>query len=461
MPTYTTAGHTDKPHARARLYLDGVAVTNPADYVPFDTGDFTFWDSTSYPAVGAEPNSNAAADDFFEGDVNAAVVYNYQVDHNVLAVSPPWDGDMLYGGQPSYWDYLVPTETAPTTSSYGTWSYAHHFTNSERNGAWSADINTERARVPIPLVSANYVPQGLAISEDGTTMYQLFYYSTEDPTNQNPQGGLCGNPCPAYALTATDLNTQRVTAIYELGDPALPNAMLGSHAGGLVATHGYLYAGGLYDGAGQKIFRLKLSEANLVAAGDTTLGLPPIYSLTVNYTYDWTAAGGTDASTSAMAYSPTTQSIYTLGYYEAGDNQAANKIYQFPVNASGEVATAPSATFQLSTSPATTFGYNQGLTPVPTTGGGQCFLVAHENKPASPNNSQIIRACFNSDGSGGTWSAPKKTLPGTVENLAVGPDSTVWLLNENPARRHQRRATDKWYRTFTPYVAGFPLSVFN
>jgi hypothetical protein len=465
----TRIPETTPKQVQARLYLDGKQVTTRSDvvYQPVDQ-DFTFWDSNSYPAVGAEPDGNAPTSGFFDGDINAAVVYNYPVDHNVLALSPPWDGDMLYGGQPSYWDYLVATEEAPTTSTQGTWSYAHHVTNSERNGVWASDINTARARVPIPLISASYVPQGLSLSEDGRTMYQFFYYSTKDPTvaGQNPVGLVCGagKRCPAYAVTRTDLDTLRVTGIYLLDLP-------GDHAGGIVALGQYVYVGalGALDASGnpdykvgQTIFRFDLATGQTVSSGNPTHGLPPIYRVSTPKLYDWSAAvGGLNASTSAMAYSPVTRSIYTLGYLDGTDDATANTIYQFPVDTNGDVTTTSPRKYALPAGPVNTRGQNQGMTPIVSSDGRTCFLLAHEYKTSpSPTYSQIVRACFTSAGAFDDW-VPRKTLPGVAENLAVGPDNTVWVLNENPAIRHQRRASDNWYRTFTPYVAGFPLSDLN
>ena len=42
----------------------------------------------------------------------------------------------------------------------------------------------------IPMLNAGYVPQGVAVSSDGTQLYTMSYYT--DDNDENPAGGACG-----------------------------------------------------------------------------------------------------------------------------------------------------------------------------------------------------------------------------------------------------------------------------
>ncbi|MEV0269724.1 LamG domain-containing protein [Hamadaea sp. NPDC050747] len=450
--------------ARARLYVDGVRVTDPADYLEFPTGDFTFWDSASVPAIGAEPDGGVAANSFFHGDVSGLVVYNYQVDHNVLALRPPYDGDSPYLGLPSYFDYLVAAES-PATGTGGTWSYARRFTQSERDGRWADDVLAEQARVAMPLLNANYVPQGVTVSTDGATLFNFFYYSqaSTDPAQQNPSDGLCEPvTCPPYAVTATDLATQKVTAIYHLyAAPGVP--LPGTHAGGIAQIDGRLYLGVLgKDPAGvslsRRVYRFTPQTATVKTPADSGNDLPPVLELVADGYDDWDPAGKYPyASVSALAYAPATRTMYALGYYENDsvnqDGPAANWIIELAVDPQSGAVRLAGPVHKIPTTSADATGHNQGMTPL--SGPGGCFLLAHEVKTGitASGRSQLVRWCSGS----GEW-AVLATMPGVAENLAIGPDGLVWVSNENSARRMQKRSSGQWWDRFTPYVAAFALT---
>jgi hypothetical protein len=432
------------PTARARLYLDGKELGS--DYLPATGKDFSFWDSTSLPAVGAEPTDNLATSDFFTGDINAVEVYNYPVDHNVLALAPPWDGDEVYGGLPSYHDYLSYPESAGTAAGNyadNTWSYAHRFTYSDRadQTPWTGTA-LETARVAIPMLNAGYVPQGIAVSSDGTLMYTMAHYS--DDNDANPAGGACGpGACPTYALAVTNLTTLRVSAIYELSFP-------GNHAGGVVAAGGYIYTG-----FGTTIYRFDLSQAVVLAAGDAAGSLPPVYTLGYDAAYSWSGTLYPGSSASALAYSAADNSIYAEGYYqpENGDVPSGNDILRMPLQPDGSVG----AVAQVYAVPSAE-SHNQGMTPVGTAGGKECFVLSHSENytgetPAQKDTSYLDYWC---DGSATVTTLA--TLAGGSENIALGPDGMIWVQSENAAHLYQKRTTGgvQYWDRFTPYVAGIP-----
>jgi hypothetical protein len=434
------------PTARARLYLDGKELGS--DYLPATGKDFSFLDSTSLPAVGAEPNGNVPAANFFTGDINAVEVYNYPVDHNVLALAPPWDGDDVYGGLPSYHDYLTNPEAAGTPPDYytNTWSFAQRFTYSDQveptTMPWTG-TDLETAHVAIPMLNAGYVPQGVAVSGDGTQMYTMSYYAADA---DDPPPHTCPTQIyPWYALAVTDLTTLKVTGIYQLNFP-------GCHAGGIFVADGYVYTG-----YGTTIYRFSLNQATVLSAGDPSNNVPPIYALSFNASYTWSSTTYPDSSVSALAYDPAANEVYAMGNYqpEQGDNIDANDILQMPISTSGVIGGITNAyPVPLGES------HNQGMTPIGATGGDECFLLSHsanytDGVPTTDNaeTSYLDTWCV-----GQTTVTTVATLAGGAENIALGPDGMIWVQSENSAHIYQKRTTNgpQYWDRLTPYIAGIP-----
>jgi hypothetical protein len=276
-------------------------------------------------------------------------------------------------------------------------------------------------------------------------MYQLFHYADhgdDGDNDHNPEGGRCGaDRCPYYALTTTDLTTLRVTAIYHL-------AMPGDHAGGVVATHGYIYTG-----YGTTLYQFDLDDpASRTTVYDPTTdpgeNLPPVYTVAHRGSVDLDPADlHPNASVSALAYHD--GSMYAMGFYEPekGDAPTANSILVSQVLSTGEVKPA-TTWFDVPLS----FSHNQGMTPVP--GAPGCFLLSQSaGALPDPRTTRIGHWC-----AGQSSVTVVSALPGGSENIAVGPDGMVWIQNENSAHRYQKRSSNQWWDRLTPYVAGIPLS---
>jgi hypothetical protein len=450
---YTPPGSTvSRPTTRARLYLDYQQAGVDYQWLA-DNADFTFANSTSAPAIGAEPDAGVLVPAFFAGEIHAVVVHNYQVDHNVLATPPLRDGGRYFGA-PSYHDYLTVPERNGTNDK--TWSLARRITTSERDPANEAqprfpELRQITARVGIPLLNDFYVPQGLALSADGRRMFIHYYYAnpnllpaggTDSDAALNPPTGACAPvSCPVVVAEA-DLTTFRVTAVYRLQvDGVAP-----WHAGGIAFAHGYLYTGPygtLYR------FTPDSDDARreLVDPGNPAYDVPPVYDLR--------PVDGVPVRTSlsGLTYSPDTNALYGVGFYGVAGDEANNTINRYDLTAAGAVA-HPGAAPDASIGVPLNEWQIQGLTRLPGT--ADCFLLS--NRQRNPDNlapvrvpSQLVRFC-----AGGATSV-RARLVSVTENVALGPDGMVWVLNENGATRQQKqRYGTQWHDRLTPFVDGIP-----
>ncbi|MGW0435497.1 LamG-like jellyroll fold domain-containing protein [Micromonospora sp. NPDC003197] len=450
---YTPSGSTvSRPTTRARLYLDYKQVGVDYQWLA-SNGDFTFANSTSVPAVGAEPDAGVLAPAFFAGEIHAVVVHNYQVDHNVLATPPLRDGGRYFGA-PSYHDYLAVPERTGTNDK--TWSLARRITTSERDPANESqprfpEMRQIAARVGIPLLNDFYVPQGLAVSEDGRRMFIHYYYAnpnhvpaggTATDAALNPPDGKCAPVrCPVVVAEA-DLTTFRVTAIYKLQvDGVNP-----WHAGGIAFAHGYLYTGP-YGTLYRFTPHIDDARRQPIDAGNPAYDIPPVYELRP---VDGVAV---HTSLSGLTYSPETNALYMVGFYGVAGDEANNTINRYDLTATGAVANpgaAPDATISV---PLNEWQI-QGLARLPGT--ADCFVLS--NRQRNPDSlppvrvpSQLVRFC-----AGGTTSVAAR-LVSVTENIALGPDGMVWVLNENGAARYQKQLyATQWHDRLTPFVDGIP-----
>lgn len=507
-----TVGPDGSTASRTRLYLDNRQVANTSCITGSRTTDGScrssaghglLRNSTRVPAVGAQPDKDGTADGSrFLGQVNAVQVANWSIDHDVLSTPAPRDGGN-YFGQPTDFDATpaVPESdgTSATKWSDRTWDLARREAWSDHGhpgsdtpdetAAINSGMSSVVARVGIGLLSDGYVPQGVSVSPDGRTMSVIYYYA--DDSGKNPAGAACGAQACPDVLVRTDLTTMRAAGIYLLNDTdGGPFGRQGSsfHANGLVDTHGYLYTSlatrrdpetHVVQG---EVYRFDPSDAQLEAAGNRDFGIPPVYRLKPDASYPVASSG------SAMSYAPTTDTMYLMGDYQPnsmatesnpdGDRPSDGDILGYRLTARGDIANPSTAKAdeQLSLPDTDLNSYNQGMAWVGSSGDKQCFLLSRSaqyehtthSDPPQPTDwpletilewtGQLTRWCGNADG-GDAEQTIEATLPSGLENIALGPDGTVWTLTENGARYYQRRTNhQEWYPYLSPYVLGIPLS---
>ena len=233
-----------------------------------------------------------------------------------------------------------------------------------------------------------------------------------------------------------------MSAIYELSFP-------GDHAGGVVVADGYVYTGN-----DATIYRFDLSQASVLAAGDAADSLPPVYTVGSDASYPMNTSQYPGASASALAYDPATSSVYAEGYYQPEDGSipATNDILRMPLSASGAVgAVAQVYDVPLAES------HNQGMTPVGTLAGKECFVLSHSGNFTGETTIQKDTSYLDYWCDGQAQVTNVATLAGGGENVALGPDGMIWVQSENSAHLYQKRtdAVQYWDR-FTPYIAGIP-----
>lgn len=498
---------------RSRIYLDNKQVTTTRCGKDAHISDgscrlagpdgISLSTSATPPSVGARPGSRGpVAGSPFDGWINAVQVANWSVDHDILSTPAPRDGS-TYFGRPGFFDQPPGVSESDGTSaakwSDRTWDLArreawsdHGHPGSQtpqQTDAINAGMATVSARVGIGLLDDHYVPQGVAVSADGRTMSTIYYYA--DDTGANPAGGLCGAKACPDVITRTDLSTMTMIGIYLLSDESgEPFGRQGSsyHANGLVDAGGYLYAAlatsrnadsHIVEGA---VFRFRPSQAKLTAPANSGVASPPVYTLIADASYPVASSGG------SMSYAPTTRTLYLMGDYQpesmatgtnpGGDRRTDGDIVGYRLDAAGAIA-HPSvrSADEYYTLPRTDLqAYNQGLAWTGTEGGRQCFIVSRSaqyahlghSSPEQPSDwsletildwtGQLTSWC-GSTSAGDSDFTVRAVLPSGLENVALGPDGTLWTLTENGARYYQRRTNhQEWYPYLSPYVLGIPIT---
>ena len=391
---------------RLRLYRDHVVLVAESTHPALDG----IAQSSSRPAVGAEPAAGALSQDWFSGAIYGVQVHNHPVDHDVLATPQLRDGSR-YLGAPSYHDYLGSTD-----------SLAVRIARTDRA---RPDLARVRARLALPLLNDDWVPQGVAISEDGRTAWLSGY--SKDADGENADGR-------ASMIAELDLTAPRLRRVFRLVGATGGNLTL--HVGGLGAL-----GGNLYIPTNGRVHRLKLADAVLEEAARVqeesgVEGLqPPVYRLAVTETFA-TRSGGSFLDVDVERHA-----LWVGNFNEAGDPRGT--LDRYDLDAEGRIA-RPSATdsdahFQLPVD------LVQGVVARP--GPTLRFLLSTS---FGDNPSRLY-----------AWTPGGEaeviaTLPAGLEDLDLAPDGTAWTVFESGARFYQKRPITKGlaWDDLSPHLIG-------
>ncbi|MGC4120968.1 MAG: hypothetical protein QM765_41610 [Myxococcales bacterium] len=391
--------------------------------------------STSMPTVGAESSASGPSAEGFAGDIHAVVVQNYAVDRNWSTAPALRDGS-AYFGLPAYHDYLgaesAGTSTAKPPYSDQTYSSNRRVWNADRSASWPEMIGRPRARVTLPLLNDGYQPQGIALSADGRTMWLTYVYANAAGANPSQLADL---------LVAADLPGKTVRALYRLTEAG---ANVTDKLGGLAESHGTLWIQ-----RGNKVWRAQPSSAVQEESADPGLpGTPEVYALALDaaYAYDVANPGP------GLGYDASTNSLWLARYQT--DAAVKTRLDRYALTADGSGLAHPSTTAsdERVEVPAGV-RFVQGVAHLP---GTKCFLLpSFDSGAAASALSKTASAVYSYCTDTGALAKTARLAPG-ASNLALGHDSTAWLLFQSGALSLQKRTSaEPLHDTLVPYALGF------
>lgn len=398
---YVAAGHAAVVDGtlRLRLYRDHRLVAE--SFHPLLGG---LAQSSSRPAVGAEPTSGALERDWYSGELYAVVLHDHPVDHDVLVTPQLRDGSRYLGG-PSYHDYLSATESMATRIA--------------RTDRRYPDMARVRARFGLPLLNDDWVPQGVASSADGRTIWLSGY--VQDADGANPQN-------KASMVAEIDLEAQAVTRILRLVDAS--GANLVRHVGGLGELDGSLYIP-----SASRVFRFVLADAVLEKAAVPGVH-PPVYRLAVSDDFP-TRSGG-----SFLDVDHERRSIWVGEFNNTGEERGA--IDRYELGPDGRILR-----------PARDDSDERHLLPVDKVQGAVAL-------PGEPLTFVLSTSYGNNASRIYRWTPGQPaslvaTLPAGTEDIDRSPDGTVWTMFESGARYYQKRSSPAPWTDLSPFLIGLRL----
>ncbi len=416
---------------RVAFFVDGVRTKEQA--VALDHGS-VLMDSPELPAVAAEPNGGVLEGEGFDGAMHAVMAYNHPLSDDVLGSPFLRDGGRYYG-MPSYHDYLVVPEPAGSSSADPPYSdrrvnFARRIMLTDRDSRFHG-IAKARTRIGIPLANDRYVPTGVAVAEDGKTMWLGMHYVATDG----------GNPdANATLLAEADLTTYRLRRVLRLSDAT--GAPITVPLGGLARAHGRVYAT-----TGKQVLTFDPASAKAVAAPDPDMAdAPEIHDLQASESF---AVLATDA---ALAYDPDANALWVSA--PAADEAFLDR---YALTATGAIAKPSTASSDERLTPPASVRFVHGITPVALSGSSRCFLLAsHDHEAVGAAKASRLNVWCE----GRKYAAARIITAAGAEGLSLGPDGTLWAVSQSGAAYYQKRTkTQQWYDVLHPYVSGYDTSV--
>ena len=415
---------------RVAFFVDGTRAME--SNVPFDHGSVLL-DSTERPAVAAEPNSAALSGEGFDGAMHAVMVLNHPVSDDILG--SPWlrDGGR-YFGMPSYHDYLTVPEPSGTSTATPPYSdrrinFARRIGLTDRDARFPG-LRKARTRLGLPLANDRFMPGGVALSQDGKTMWLGFHYVSTDGANPDGYASMVGE---------ADLPSYQLTRVYRLLDTS--GTPLTTAIGGLTRAGNLLYAT-----VGSKVLAFNRSDAVAEAQPDQDMpDAPAVLGLKALKSFDVRTA---DA---ALAWDQGANALWLSG--PSADGAFLDR---YDLAADGAIANPSTTLSDERLVPPSVVKFVHGVTPIDL-GAGRCFLLAsHDNAAVGAGTASRINLWCE----GNKTAAARLQMSSGAAGLAVGPDGTLWIASVSGAAFFQKRISEQqWYDVLTPYVTGYDSSV--
>ena len=431
--TYVAASaslHTD--HWRVAFFVDGILTYE--EEVPFDHGS-ALVNSAERAAVGAEPGGGGLDGEGFDGDIHAVVVHNYPVGDDILGTPHLREGGRTFGA-PSYHDYLQipePAGTAAASPPYSDRRYnlARRIALTDHDARFDG-LRSARARLGLPFLNDKYVPSGVSVSDDGTTMWMGYHFELEEGGNPDGNGSF---------VAEVDLPSRSVAGVYRL--LAADETPFAGQLGGVVWAHASVYVS-----MGNRVMRFALAGAELESPPDPDLSTSPSF-----YRLGATDAFDVNVPDAAMAYDPERDALWL-----SGSSSSGSALERYDFTAEGAIAHPSSSVSDESLELPASVRFVRGVVPLPDAW-EKCFLLTSYDvaDEAGSKASRIYRWCL-----GRPAAAARLDVSAGAQALALGPDATVWTMHQSGARSLQKRKTAaQWYDVLTPYVVGYEVSAFD
>ena len=413
---------------RVAFFVDGLRASESK--VALDHGS-SLLSSTEKAAVAGEPTSGALEGEGFDGDMHAVMVHNYPVGDDILGAPFLREGGR-YLGMPSYHDYLKIPEgegTAGATPPYSDRSVnlARRIELTDADGRFPGQ-RSARVRLGLPLLNDRFMPSGVAVSDDGTTMWIGYHFRADDGTNPDKH---------ASVIAEADLTTYRLRKVYRLHD--MTGAPLPLAMGGLAQVGGRLYAT-----AGKAVVWFDPANAQLEEAPPADMpSAPGIYQLKASESF------AVRVSEPGIAWDPARSAFWLSAYSAAGAT-----LDRYDVLADGHIAHPSEQASDERLQPPASVHHVRGVVPYKS-GAQDCFLMTSHDSEAvgAAKATRAVSWCV------GREAAPARLLLAAgAQAITIGPDGTLWILNQSGAGFYQKRKIlQQWYDVLNPYVSGWPV----
>ena len=371
----------------------------------------------------------------FDGDMHALVVHNYPIGDDYLGTRQLREGGRTFG-TPSYHDYLQipePGGTATATPPYSDrrYNYARRVALTDNDRRFTG-LRHARARLGLPFLNDRYVPNGVAVSGDGRTLWLSFSFEQDEGGNPKDHDSI---------LAQVDLLSHDVQSVFRLRD--IHGTPWTRAIGGMTWA-----PTGLYLTLGSQVLRFDPSKAKVEHAAD-----PDLPATTAFYSLQATDAFDVRVANAAITYDPEVGALWLAG------NVAMNgAIERYDLSETGAIErpSAHDSDQHLLLPPSIPFV--RGLTRLPTLE-ERCFLLTsyHLADSTGSQPSKLIRWCENRPAGAVRWQ-----VSGAAQALTLGPDATLWVVTQSgSAHLQKRKKSQPWYDVLTPYLIGFDASIFE